>query len=594
MSDADKLHTHQAGDASKSSGESVAKPARLRRWLQFSVKTLLVVTFLACLLFARLAYLSQSGRQQRVAARALQQRGASVQFDRRVDSDSPLPTSVSDGPFGAFADMFAPNVDDVFAEDQPLTDADLINLRGLKRLDRLVLSGTKITDAGLEQLRHVPQLPNLWLSRTAITDAGLVHLKAVPRLEILLLDGTHITDAGLVHLRSLPRLRVLDLSNTAIGDGGLAHLQAVKQLELLQLKQTRITDAGLAHLQSLERLEDLDLNDTKITSEGFAQVRNVPCLTRLYLDNTRLSDAGMAQLRKFASLVVLNIKNTPASDAAVEKLRQALPELMIDGISYQRMYGDANNVSAWSLGDSPPPHYGLGDWLRDGPDEPTAAGLPPRLAAALEHDSREFLAVQSIPMTETIRRQLSRLRRVRWLRLSSETRAADLSWIGGLTQLRGLSLQGANLTGCDFRNLTALQSLQWLNLSDVDMSADDFATLPPLASLHTLFLSGRQVTDAYLLHLTRLQLPRLARLSLDTSSVSDAGLVPFCTVYNLEYLNLFLSQNVTEQSVSALGRMTNLRTLGIGGSGLTPNYGRTPAVEQLCRLLPNCSVDYGD
>lgn len=161
-------------------------------------------------------------------------------------------------------------------------------------------------------------------------------------------------------------------------------------------------------------------------------------------------------------------------------------------------------------------------------------------------------------------------------------------------ELRGLSLQGAKLTGCDFRNLTALQSLQWLNLSDADMTADDFATLPQLAGLHTLCLSGQNVTDAHLVHLARLRLPRLARLSLDTSSVSDAGLLPFCAAYNLEHLNLFLSRNVTEQSVDALARMSNLRTLGIGGTGLSPNYRKTPAVERLHDLLPKCSVDYGD
>ncbi len=161
---------------------------------------MLLATLLACLVFAWMAYRSRSGRQQRVAAIGLQKRGASVQFDRPLDSDSQLLSSASDGPIGAFADMFAPNVDDVYAKDKPLTDADLVNLRGLRRLDRLALSGTKITDAGLEHLRFVPQLPNLQLSRTAITDAGLVHLKAVTRLEVLLLDGTQITDAGLVHV----------------------------------------------------------------------------------------------------------------------------------------------------------------------------------------------------------------------------------------------------------------------------------------------------------------------------------------------------------------------------------------------------------
>jgi hypothetical protein len=40
--------------------------------------------------------------------------------------------------------------------------------------------------------------------------------------------------------------------------------------------------------------------------------------------------------------------------------------------------------------------------------------------------------------------------------------------------------------------------------------------------------------------------------------------------------------------------MTNLQSLGIGGSGLSPNYHKTPAVERLCRLLPNYTVEHGD
>jgi hypothetical protein len=126
------------------------------------------------------------------------------------------------------------------------------------------------------------------------------------------------------------------------------------------------------------------------------------------------------------------------------------------------------------------------------------------------------------------------------------------------------------------------------------MSASDFATMPRLASLQTLFLAGEKVNDQHLLHLAQLRLPALATLSLQATSVSDVAVAPFCARYNLDCFNLSLSRNVTEQSVSALGRMTKLRMLGIGGTGLSPNYGKTPAVERLCTLLPKCSVDYGD
>ena len=412
------------------------------------------------------------------AATALQQRGASEQYDRRLDKDNPFPRAVSDGPIGAFADMFAPNVDDVFAEDKPLIDADLVNLRGLKHLDRLVLSGTKITDTGLEHLRHVPQLPNLRLSRTAITDAGLVHLKAVPRLEVLLLDGTQIANEGLVHVGALRHLRVLDLSGTPIGDAGLDHLQGLKQLKVMRLNKTRITDAGLAHLRPLERLEDLDLTDTNITGEGFARLGNLPRLTRLYLNNTRLNDTGMAHLRKFASLVVLNTENTPASDRAVDSLRQALPDLSIDGVSHRDLHEESKIWQDWGVRDVAAPNYLLANWIRLGYSKPSTTLLSPRLAAALKNDTRDVVDVHHLHMTDALRQQLSRLRRVQWLRLSAETTGEDLSWIGKLPQLRGVSLRGANLAGGDFRNLADVQTLQWLDLAYAEMTADQFAAFP--------------------------------------------------------------------------------------------------------------------
>ena len=47
------------------------------------------------------------------------------------------------------------------------------------------------------------------LSDTEITDAGLVYLKEMTKLENLELEGTQITDAGLVHLQGLTTLASL-------------------------------------------------------------------------------------------------------------------------------------------------------------------------------------------------------------------------------------------------------------------------------------------------------------------------------------------------------------------------------------------------
>ena len=65
----------------------------------------------------------------------------------------------------------------------------------------------------------------VYLVDTEITDAGLVHLKGLTRLQTLDLLSTQITDAGLVHLKGLTNLRSLWLDGTKITDAGIADLK---------------------------------------------------------------------------------------------------------------------------------------------------------------------------------------------------------------------------------------------------------------------------------------------------------------------------------------------------------------------------------
>ena len=82
-----------------------------------------------------------------------------------------------------------------------------------------------------------------------VTDAGLVHLKGLTKLEVLLLTCKQITDAGLVHLKGLTNLESLNLSNTPITDTGLVHLKGLTNLEQLWLGGTQVTDEGVKKLQ---------------------------------------------------------------------------------------------------------------------------------------------------------------------------------------------------------------------------------------------------------------------------------------------------------------------------------------------------------
>ena len=57
------------------------------------------------------------------------------------------------------------------------------------------------------------------------TDAGLVHLKGLTKLEGLRLGFAQVTDAGLAHLKGLANLVVINLEDTKVTDVGIAKLR---------------------------------------------------------------------------------------------------------------------------------------------------------------------------------------------------------------------------------------------------------------------------------------------------------------------------------------------------------------------------------
>src|SRR5262249_47581109 len=110
------------------------------------------------------------------------------------------------------------------AEGKPVTvvnfattqadDAALENVKGLAKLKKLTLNGTKVTDAGLEKLKGLTGLEKLYLVDTKVSDAGLEHLKGLTGLRVLSLVGTEVTDAGLEHLKGMTELQDLFLYGT--------------------------------------------------------------------------------------------------------------------------------------------------------------------------------------------------------------------------------------------------------------------------------------------------------------------------------------------------------------------------------------------
>src|SRR5688572_14736937 len=140
-----------------------------RRWLRFSLRTLLV---LVTLLSIGLGWFVHRGERQRRAVAALKKMGIRVYYE---DKGSP-PASKS---FDWSRWLPRDYVDDVYSVELSLYgngDADLANLLLLTRLKNLTLFGKEVTDAELAQIQRLTRLEMLRLWATQATDAGLSHV----------------------------------------------------------------------------------------------------------------------------------------------------------------------------------------------------------------------------------------------------------------------------------------------------------------------------------------------------------------------------------------------------------------------------------
>lgn len=164
---------------------------------------------------------------------------------------------------------------------------------------KLDLFNTKVTDDDLGYLlRSLDDLRFLSLAETKVSNAGLVHLTRLKRLQELHLDNTGITNEGLSLLTGITSLQILDLKHTRINDEGLAKLKPLTGLRGLYLTRTDVTDAGLVHVKAFKELETLILWDTAVSDEGLVHLESMPKLRELILWGTQVTDTGVKRLGK--------------------------------------------------------------------------------------------------------------------------------------------------------------------------------------------------------------------------------------------------------------------------------------------------------
>ncbi len=187
-----------------------------------------------------------------------------------------------------------------------ITDADLVAIGRLTRLERLDLSGTSVTDAGLVHLRGCEALREVNLAGTDTGDGALRTFASKPRLATFR-SGHGVTDAGLALLHEWPVFKTWHG-----GEERLALLAPDAEPNFLMLRGP-FTDRGIERLRGLDGLFALNVDDERlaITPACLAPLRDLPRLASLAVD---AKDDWMPGLAGLPALRFLGIQDTTATD----------------------------------------------------------------------------------------------------------------------------------------------------------------------------------------------------------------------------------------------------------------------------------------
>jgi hypothetical protein len=252
-----------------------AAPKVNRRWFQFSLRSLLLLTAVLALW---LGYITGNARQQQKAVETLTAMQAEVFYDYDLAAPDDEVFAFSMGAAGKIVtgrywtrytdgephgpkwlrecvgeDYFRSVVAVYFETYQApqITGEDLRQISALSYLKRLTLDNAQsLSDEDFEHLNRLRRLERLYLAETQITDLGMHHLSNLTNLQYLSLAKTRITDAGLVCLQGMTHLEMLELSDTGISDAGLKYLRGLTNLKTVYLDGTKVTKKGAEELQA--------------------------------------------------------------------------------------------------------------------------------------------------------------------------------------------------------------------------------------------------------------------------------------------------------------------------------------------------------
>jgi Ran GTPase-activating protein (RanGAP) involved in mRNA processing and transport len=221
-----------------------------RRWFSYSLKTLLLVVTVLCVL---LCWKLQAVNKQRQAVSAIRKVGGDVIYDFEKEPHW----------LARFVGIdFLHDVIDVRIHINSEGPQDIHSifpyLSQLRRLKILSIYDGIFKDEDLRYLAGLTDLVSVELYSNSITGDGFKYLTDQNKLTFLELHDNPITDKSLSAIASLPSLTWLSLSECALTDDCLPTLIQMKSLRRIDVVKSQMTPEGERRLK--EQFNELRVN----------------------------------------------------------------------------------------------------------------------------------------------------------------------------------------------------------------------------------------------------------------------------------------------------------------------------------------------
>lgn len=231
----------------------VAPQKPSRRWLRFSLRTMLIAVALLCVW---LAIVCQNAARQKHATEVIESAGGYFTY-LSGDKDYPyIERREARDRLGWLRNLIGfdffetvGEVDFWERDDSPRVHHAIAALGDLPHLRALHIRSAKITDDEMAIIQRLP-LHQLTFESCTLTPAGWKSVCRMTNLRILGLYGQEINDAVLENIGAETKIIRLELSGVSVTDAGLTRVNQMPELrEVRLIGNIQLTSAGVARFE---------------------------------------------------------------------------------------------------------------------------------------------------------------------------------------------------------------------------------------------------------------------------------------------------------------------------------------------------------